>query len=278
MGKNSGKAVTIFLVLIAIILVSLTAISVFLLIKQVQLRENAEHSLSQLQTAENALRAELAEVKKQKEILENKSKEAEAKIENLLEELDLAEGIRDEVKKENRELKDSMELLTQENNEMKASMSEKEQETERRVSELQEQLNVSLERNKSLEEKRQELEKEFQQLKEKLQSLESAETPVPEAATEDLAANVDLEKIVVSAGDGSEGQVISVDQEAAFVIINLGERHGINVGTELSIFKGDSYLGDVKVTRVLPEMSAADFISPLTSQDVGEGNLVKIKQ
>ena len=276
MRNDSGKALTIFLILIGIILISLTAISVFLLVKQVQLRENAEYALAQVQTTENALRAELAEVKKQREILENRAKEAEAKIENLLEELDFAEGIRDEVKRENRELKESLDVLKKTNNEMRTELNQKEQDAERRVTEIQEQLNISIERNKTLEEKRQELEKEFQDLKKKLQQLESRKMSDSQEGIS--SSNVDLERIVVSNAEPGKGQIISVDQEAAFVIINLGERQGVNIGTLLSVFKENAYLGDVKVTRVLPEMSAADFISPLTSQQVGEGNPVSIKK
>lgn len=273
MSNNSGKALTIFLVLIAVILISLTAISVFLLIKQVQLRESAEYHLAQIKTSESALRVEFDEVKKQKEILEQKTQEAESKIESLLEELDLAEGVRDEVKKENRELKDSLEALTKTNKEIDAKLTEKEQEVEMRVGELQEQLNVALERNKTLEEKRHDLEREYETLKAKLSDYGAAAS----GEVEGDEGNVNLEKIVVSSEGLDQGNVVSVDQEAEFVIVNLGERHGIIVDSELSIYDGEKYLGDIIVTKVLPEMAAADFISPLTSRDVSEGNLVKIK-
>lgn len=274
MRNNSGKALAIFLVLIAVILVSLTAISVFLLIKQVQLRENAEYNLAQLQTTESTLRSELAEVKKQKELLEQKQVDAEGKIESLIQELDLAEGVRDEVKKENRGLKESVETLTKEKQAVLDEVAKKEQEAQQRVGELQEQLESALERNKTLEEKTGQLEKEFNELKAQLMAYEDPVDEDVEAVTDD----VELPKIVVSGGGQGQGQIVSVDQDAEFVIVNLGERQGVAVDATLSVFDGESYLGDITVTKVLPEMSAADFVLPLTSQQVAEGNLVKVKE
>lgn len=269
MGKRSGKTLMIFLVLIAIILISLTAISVFLFVKQLQLRETAEQNLEQVQASETALRVELDAIKKQKNILDERMKEAEVKIESLLGELDMAEGIRDEIKKENRELKDALAALEEKNKQIKTQLEEKEQEADQRVSDLQQQLTIASERNKTLEEKRLELEQEYNVLKSQLSKGEAGGYVQEEG--------VDLEKIVVSGVD-KEGQIVSIDREADFVIVNLGERQGVAAASTLSVFNGDQYLGDILVTKVLPEMAAADFIDPLTSQQVSEGNLVKVKQ
>ncbi|HSV44069.1 MAG TPA: hypothetical protein VLJ10_05890 [Candidatus Bathyarchaeia archaeon] len=293
MRNESGKALTIFLVLIAIILVSLTAISVFLLVKQVELRKSTEVSLEQVRTSESSLRGELEEIKKQKEILENKGKESEAKIESLIEELDLAQGVREEVKKENRELKDSLDALKKTNDEVQAKLAQTEKQAEQQVQDLQNQLNVALERNKELEAKRQELENEYQVLKEQLMSYEAAgsletdllftdpEAGVPvEVVPGDGATlqDVQLDPIVVSLVSAQEGHVVSIDTEAEFAIVNLGERQGILVDAVLGVYRDNQYLGDIKVSRVLPEVSAVDFVPPLTSQQIAEGDLVKLKE
>jgi hypothetical protein len=62
------------------------------------------------------------------------------------------------------------------------------------------------------------------------------------------------------------------------VIVSLGEKDGIVKGALLSIFRGESYLGDVKVSRVLAEMSAADFVPPFKSQNVKKDDQVVIKK
>jgi len=274
MRNDSGKALTIFLILISVIFVSLTAISVFLLVKQVQLRESAEEQVAQLQTSEGLLRVELQDVKKQNGLLEQKTKEAENQIESLLEELDLAQSVRDEVRKENRELKESLEVMKKTTEGLKAQFEQKEQDVNQRIGDLQSQLDAALDRNKTLEERRLELEKEYGELKEKLTSLE--QEPV---LSDEISENVDVDlgPIIVSSTDAMEGRIVSVDQEAEFVIINLGERHGVSVDKELAVYNGNKHLGNVKATRVLPEMSAADFVPPLTSQDISEGDFVKLK-
>jgi len=278
MQKESGKALAIFLVLIAVILVSLTAISVFLLVKQVQLRESAEYNAAQLEASESVMRATLQEVQKQKDILEQRAKEAESKIESLLEELDLAESVREEVKKENREMKTSLEALKKENEDVQAKLAKQEADAGKRVTELQDQLNVALERNKTLEEKRQELEQEFDQLKQRLAAVQGAGAVVFDDETALAGGDVDLDTIIVSTADAGNGHVVSVDHEAEFVIVNLGENNGVLVDSLLSVSRGEDQIGEIKVTRVLPEMSAADLIPPLTSQDIAEGDTVKVIQ
>ncbi len=68
-----------------------------------------------------------------------------------------------------------------------------------------------------------------------------------------------------------------VDGETEFVIVNLGANHGIKEDQILSISRGKDLLGDIKVTRVQPEMSAADFIPPLTGRQVRKDDSVVIK-
>ena len=95
---------------------------------------------------------------------------------------------------------------------------------------------------------------------------------------------IHLEKIVVSPGSKTEkslkdeGRVLTVDAENEFVIVNLGQKDGISEGVVLSILRGEQYLGDVQVTRVQPEMAAADFIPPLASQNVNKNDRVIKKQ
>lgn len=284
MGKDSGKALTIFLILIAVILVSLTAISVFLLVKQVQLREGAEYSLAQLKTAESTLRAELEQIKQDRDLLQQKSQESEAKIESLLEELDLVEGVRDEVKKENRELKDSMEQLKVKNKEISQKLASQEEDTAARISDLQQQLDDARQMNAELEQQRQSLEEEYNALKAKISDQEAAALDAlgiqdSASASADSPADVDLNEIVVSHADAqNSGEVVSVDHEAEFVIISLGQRQGVAVDSTLAVYNQNRYLGDVVITKVLPEMSAADFVPPLTSRDISEGDLAKIKE
>src|SRR3989338_7060905 len=85
---------------------------------------------------------------------------------------------------------------------------------------------------------------------------------------------VNLDKIVVIPQGSPEGRVLTVDNSTEFIIVNLGEKDGVKSGNILSIYRGKDYLGDVKVTSVQPEMSAADIIPPFTSQQVRKNDQV----
>jgi len=282
MRKDSGKALTIFLILIAVILVSLTSISVFLLMQQVKAREGVEYDLAQLKTSESALRAELEQIKQDRELLQQKFQESETKIESLLEELDLVEGVRDEVRKENRELKDSMEQLKAKNKEISQKIASQEEDAAARILDLQQQLDDARRVNTELEQQRQNLEDEYNVLKTRISEQEAAVPGVgslQETASVKGQMNIDLNEIVVShAGPQGPGEIVSVDHDAEFVIISLGQRQGVAVDATLAVYNQDRYLGDVVITKVLPEMSAADFVPPLTSRDISEGDLAKMKE
>ena len=73
------------------------------------------------------------------------------------------------------------------------------------------------------------------------------------------------------------GRVVSIDEDTEFVIIDLGKKHGVTLGRLMSLYRGDDYLGDIKITRVQPEMSAADLILPLTGKLVHKNDQVIAK-
>ncbi len=86
-----------------------------------------------------------------------------------------------------------------------------------------------------------------------------------------------MDKIVVDPHNGTKGHIVSVDIDAEFVILNLGLNQGVKADDVLSVYRGDDYLGDIKATRVQDEMSAADIIPPLSSQEVRKNDTVVLK-
>lgn len=265
--NNSGKTLTIFLFVIAVLLISLTAIAVFFFLKEVDLRKAAEYNLEQMRIIESKLQGELKESKKQMFLLEEKNKEAEDRVESLMEEVDLEKGLRDELKKENRQLQDALQKETAAHAQLKEQSAKELSEAEKRIASLQEKLDAAIEEAQRLEAVRQDMEGKDQQL-----GIEET----PDIATP--SQEVSLDKIVVNPAEEQKGKVISVDRETEFLIVNLGEKDGIKKNSVLSVYRGETYLGDVKVSRVLPEMAAADLVPPLTSQNVQKDDRVIIKE
>jgi hypothetical protein len=178
---------------------------------------------------------------------------------------------------------------------------------------LKTQLNTEAERNKKLSEAHEQATKEQQEEISRLKDVQTKESVyVPENAGEEpeekeasqvVSLGVELDEIVVNprtVGEEDdllhstasvpldmtvntldsfvEGRILSVDVETEFVIVSLGENDGLSVGNILSVYRNDDYLGDIKVTRLQPKMSAADLITPFSIRNVQKNDQVKVKQ
>jgi chromosome segregation ATPase len=108
--NNRGKTSTIFIILIVVLLASSTSIGFFLYNKEMQLRKSLESQLENSKYVEMKLQGDVKEARRQMELAEDKTKETDEKINNLMDEMDLNEGVRKELKAENASLKESIEL------------------------------------------------------------------------------------------------------------------------------------------------------------------------
>ena len=70
---------------------------------------------------------------------------------------------------------------------------------------------------------------------------------------------------------------LSVDVETEFVVINLGEKDGVEKGMYMSAYRGNEYLGDIEITRTQSEMAAADLIPPLNSKMIRKNDQIIAK-
>ena len=112
--NKAGKTFSIFLIVISILLLSLTVITIFFFKKENELRRSLEQQLALSQESEARLDNELKETKKQVFLLEEKNKEADERINGLMDEVELQEGIREQMKAENSSLKDALAKESQE--------------------------------------------------------------------------------------------------------------------------------------------------------------------
>ena len=293
MKNSSGKVLTIFLVIIAILLISLTAISIFFFQKEIEKRKMADARVEQLQANEAKLEESLKEVKKMSFLLQEKNKEADDRINNLLDELELQEGIREKLKADNVALKQQTEKALKERQEFQEKLAGDIKGSEQRISDLETKLKAALQSKEDIEKLYKGLQEQYTQLKE-----EAKLTVQPQASSQTQDKGVELDAIVVTPGkeaqvsheekttdeistlpsDTSDGRILSVDTDTEFVIVNLGEKDGIKRNMFLSVYRGKEYLGDIQITRVQPEMSAADFVPPFSSRSVRKNDQVVAKK
>lgn len=107
--SKSGKTITVFLLVISILLLCLTIITIFFFQKEREMRKFAEVKLQGAQENAIDLEANLKEAKKQAFLFEEKTKEAEERINGLMDDLELEKGLREEMKAENTSLKEMLE-------------------------------------------------------------------------------------------------------------------------------------------------------------------------
>lgn len=348
-STKHGKVLTIFLVIIAVLLITLTALSMFFYNVEIDKRKGAEGTIAVIEKDFEQAKIQLKDLQKQNSILIEKNKEADNRVNSLMDELDLEKGLREELKKESIVLKDKLQKLEQSTSVLEDKSATQIGDLEQQVVELEAKLKVELNRNKELQKQKDELtaaQEELKKMAEKAQAAaprsrlperpaaaQATQAPAPVAeqpakdggvaapelkATENMSKkpantnpktavpgskiDIELDQIVVTPDvkvteeeilkqirkstetpDISkseripEGRILSVDVETAFVVINLGRKHGISNGLFMAVYRGNDYLGDIKITRTQEEMAAADLIPPLSGNTLRKNDQVIAK-
>lgn len=312
--NSSGKVLVIFLVIIAMLLISLTAISLFFFQKETERRKFAEVTLKEYQTEKVQMEEDLTILKKQNFLLQEKNKESEARVNDLSDELELESGLREEMKLETvaleeklKKLEDAKEAFAEEieeEEELHKKLTKNLATSEQKIKELEAQLKAEVERSQKLgelyEQKQQEEASKLEKIQDSRENTTAEKSNAEEAApVEDANVGIELEEIVIiprapKAQDiveeptleeegvsvfesALDGRILSVDTETEFVIVSLGEKDGLDVGNILSVYHNENYVGDIKITRLQSEMSAADLVLPLSIRNVQKNDQVKTK-
>jgi len=305
MKNIQGKTVTIFIVLIAILLISSTSIGFYLYHQEKQMRKQAESDLEASHASEAKLQADLKQVRHDLAVAQDKGKEADDKINNLMDEADLNEGLRKELKTENTSLKEKLDAAQKEKDKIKADVDA----AQKKYQEVQEMLKAEQDKSASLQKTiqqmndakskadadytalrnsftalKQQQQQQMQQLQQQAQQAVAQVTQQTTQVTEQ--SKVNLDKIVVrptppgqegQSGQAVAGRVLSIDEDAEFIVCNLGSKQGLKAGDVLSIYHEGKYMGDVRVSRVQGELAAADAIAPFTTRKVAKNDTVTFK-
>ncbi len=133
------------------------------------------------------------------------------------------------------------------------------------------------------------LQGERDQLKRQLADLDKAKADL-ESKIMELTSHptVELEKVRVtneptdpatalpiSATGSSDGQVVVVNREYDFIVMNLGKNQGLSVGQQFQVVRNNQVLGTVKVEKIYDELSAATILPNSQKDSIREGDTVK---
>jgi len=279
-NKSSGKILTAFAVIIGILLLSSTAVSVFYMQKERDERKEIEAEFEMTKLNFASQETELKEIIKENFLFQEKNKEADERINSLLDDLELEQGIREEIKLESSALKEEIENARKTIADLKNQVTKDVADYERKIADLEIKINTEqdargqaagdntdyVERNKMLEENIELLEEGYEE-----------QSTLMGEITKTVKDDLGLGDIAAFKKKSPDGRILSVDVDTEFVIVNLGEKDGISEGTIMSVYRGKEYLGDVRVTRIQPELSAADLIPPFSSRLVRKNDQVVVK-
>jgi hypothetical protein len=70
------------------------------------------------------------------------------------------------------------------------------------------------------------------------------------------------------------GQVLAVNEENNFVIIDLGQTDNVRVGQIFSVYRANQKIGSVEVIQTRNEISAADIKSVSSGSKIKVGDVV----
>lgn len=67
---------------------------------------------------------------------------------------------------------------------------------------------------------------------------------------------------------GVRGTVLAVNQAYNFVVLNLGERHGVETNAEMLVVRGGTLIGKIRVSSVEPSTAIGDIITSSLARGV----------
>src|SRR3989338_415399 len=278
---RSGKVFTIFILIAAVLLISLTAITLFFLKEEMKTSELTQKILDKTKTDKYELEDKVKDLSKQMFLQEEKSKEADERINSLMDELDLEEGLREEIKAENITLKQELDALKKENQSLNAKVNvdvggyeQKIAKMEVIISKNENQIQELKKLNGELQSKSMQLEQKIYEMSGQRINLEAVDVDLNAAMPSAGSQTDEIKNITAAPSSPPVGRILSIDKDTDFVIINLGEKDGVTQGEILSVYRAQEYLGDIRATRIQSEMSAADLIPPLSTKVVRKNDEV----
>jgi len=290
--SEKGKSAVIILVVLVVLSLSAAGGAYFLFQQEHQRNLVLQDDLEELKTRQKITESRLEESKRMLTALEGRLKDTRGDLTELA---DMLQAERDQ--------KDGalaqVEILRVDLDEQRRLRIQLEDDltyTQEALNETQVQLDTLGSEKMSLEEQINDLQARSTNLEDKMQGVElgkivvSADKPAPakkkkgwwpwgrkkeesslEEAEEDMQLPEDL------AADQLQGQILIVNKDYNFVVINLGSKDGVAVGDSFSLYHDNNYVGDVQISKIHDSMAAADFLSEDAKEAAAEGDKVIIK-
>jgi len=234
----------------------------------------AQVELVEIKKRNSDMQLELSEVKNQKEAIEHEIKRGK----------DLADTLSLEVARiqnEKKFLDNRLQKTTSENEDLREKIK---QLTSTKIA-LEKSIVRMQDEKKQLEDKLIETENVIQSRIDEIWEIKKDidETFRPTKARQ--KGEVELTPIVVSASTreaekypypyegklpGFEGNIVSVNDENNFVIVDVGKSDGLRLGDSLGVYRGAEYIAGLEVIQIRDDIAAADIKNKVSSIQIGD--------
>lgn len=267
--NHSGKMLVPLLGVLAVLAMGVAGVAIYLQMQEHEKRQAKEREL-------NIALAENEDLKTKVDDLQ----QTKARMEG-----DLAKAQKDLI-----QTKDELTKNIQAQEQLSRDVSDREREITRLSKELEQAKNASQQataqladlqnEREAIQQQLADLEKAKGELESKVTELSSTDRPTVQLDKVMVNANQPGDATVVPASTGTpaastEGQVVVVNREYDFIVMNRGKNHGLSVGQEFQIVRGNQVLGKVKVEKVYDELSAAAILPDSQKDNIKEGDAVK---
>jgi predicted RNase H-like nuclease (RuvC/YqgF family) len=265
--RESGRLLVPLLALLTVASIAVAGVAIYVQFQERDRRQAKEEQL-RLSQSENA------ELKSKLEESEDAKERAEQELVTARQELTRAEEELVQTIKKHESLSESVETREAEIARLTRELEQAQSESRQVVSQLN-----------SIQSERDQVKKQLTQLEQAKHDLESkvielAEQPTVELdkvlVTGDRPAGASGYMMPVSASSTAvDGQVVVINREYDFIVMNLGKTHGLSIGQEFRIVRGNEVLGRVKVEKVYDELSAAALLPDSKKSSIREGDAVQ---
>lgn len=258
--SESGKTLVPLLSVLVVLAMGVAGVAIYLQVQERDRRQAKERELHLALAENDDLKVRLQDLQQTKSRIEEDLTRAKK-------ELTLAQDELAKSRQAQEELARSVEGREQEIARLAEDLEQVRGELTAKVTELQGERDAAAQHVAELERAKSELETKV---------LELAGQPVVEL--EKVRVSGEPASAVVQASamlPPSQGQVVVVNREYDFIVVNLGKNQGLSVGQEFQVVRGDEVLGRVKIEKVYDELSAAAILPESKKESIREGDLVK---
>jgi len=234
----------------------------------------AKVELVEIKKKNSDMQLELSEVKNQKESIEHEIKRGK----------DLADTLSLEVARIQNEKKfmdNRLKKVTVENDDLREKIK---QLTSTKIA-LEKSIVRMQDEKKNLEDKLIETENVIQNRIDEIWEIKKGIDETFRPAKARQKGEVELTPIVVSAGSqetqqypypyegkipGFEGNIVSVNSDNNFVIVDVGKSDGLRLGDSLGVYRGAEYIAGLEVIQIRDDIAAADIKNKVSTIQVGD--------